>query len=190
MSDSGSIRLRRRTRVLTAEERALWKAATQSVAPLGAAAPAPAEPTALAPPPDVPTVPAPVAAIPRSAATSPPALSPLGRRARSRLVRGRDAIDSRLDLHGLTQQRAHGALLRFLRRAQGENAKLVLVITGKGARPQGDHTGERGVLRRLVPQWLELPEFRAYVVGFEPAHIAHGGEGALYVRLRRSREAP
>jgi DNA-nicking Smr family endonuclease len=46
---------------------------------------------------------------------------------------------------------------------------------------------ERGVLRRQVPQWLSLPEFRSLVVGFEEAHIGHGGEGALYVRIRRSR---
>ena len=61
----------------------------------------------------------------------------------------------------------------------------MLVITGKGARVEGER--ERGVLRRHVPQWLGLPEFRAYVVGFEDAHVAHGGEGALYVRLRRAR---
>ena len=59
----------------------------------------------------------------------------------------------------------------------------MVVITGKGA--GGD--GERGVLRRQVPQWLRLPEFRAYVVGFEDAHIAHGGEGALYVRIRKGK---
>jgi DNA-nicking Smr family endonuclease len=58
---------------------------------------------------------------------------------------------------------------------------LVLVITGKG------RGGEVGVLRRQVPQWLSLPEFRSFVIGFEDAHIAHGGEGAIYVRVRRSR---
>jgi DNA-nicking Smr family endonuclease len=59
----------------------------------------------------------------------------------------------------------------------------VLVITGKGGRSDG----ARGVLRRQVPQWLGLPEFRAYVVGFEDAHVAHGGEGALYVRIRKNK---
>ena len=59
----------------------------------------------------------------------------------------------------------------------------MLVITGKGV--AGD--AERGVLRRQVPQWLALPEFRTLVVGFEEAHIGHGGEGALYVRIRRAR---
>ena len=69
----------------------------------------------------------------------------------------RNAIDARLDLHGRTQSEAHAALLRFLRRAQANGAKTVLVITGKG----GDRDGERGVLKRQVPLWLALPEFRA-----------------------------
>ena len=113
-----------------------------------------------------------------------PPLAPLGRRMKQRVVRGKEAIDGRLDLHGLTQSEAHAALLRFLRSASSRSARLVLVITGKGARA-GE--GERGVLKRHVPQWLGLPEFRALVIGFEDAHVAHGGEGALYVRVRRSK---
>jgi DNA-nicking Smr family endonuclease len=112
-------------------------------------------------------------------------LVPLGRRERSRLSRGRSEIDARLDLHGMTQLRAHGALLGFLHRAHHEGLTFVLVITGKGTASGSE--AERGVLRRQVPQWLSLPEFRAFVVGFEPAHIGHGGEGALYVRIRRSK---
>jgi DNA-nicking Smr family endonuclease len=113
-----------------------------------------------------------------------PQLTPLGRRKRSRVARGRDEIDGRLDLHGLTQREAHASLLRFLRDASARQARLVLVITGKGG---GD--GERGVLRRQLPHWLALPEFRSLVVGFEQAHIAHGGEGAWYISVRRSRTA-
>ena len=62
----------------------------------------------------------------------------------------------------------------------------MLVITGKGARGEG--AGERGVLKRQVPHWLALPEFRALVIGFEDAGVKHGGAGALYVRLRRMRD--
>ena len=102
---------------------------------------------------------------------------------RSRVARGKEGIDGRLDLHGLTQEEAHAELLRFLRNASVRDVRLVLVITGKGARKDG----ERGILKRQVPHWLGLPEFRAFVVGFEDAHIAHGGEGALYVRVRRTR---
>jgi DNA-nicking Smr family endonuclease len=109
-------------------------------------------------------------------------LAPLGRRLRQRVARGKEAIDGRLDLHGLTQSEAHAALLHFLRKASAREARLVLVITGKGR-----DEGGRGVLRRQVPNWLNLPEFRAFVIGFEEAHMAHGGEGALYVRIRRTR---
>ena len=111
-----------------------------------------------------------------------PALAPLDRRAKQKLARGTQAIDARLDLHGRTQSEAHAALLRFLHRAQAKGAKTVLVITGKG----GSRESERGVLKRQVPMWLALPEFRALVVGFADAAIGHGGEGALYVRVRRA----
>ena len=115
---------------------------------------------------------------------SRPPLAPLGRRERSQLSRGRKEIDARLDLHGMTQTRAHGALSGFLQRAHSDGLTFVLVITGKG---KMGAESERGVLRRQVPQWLGLPEFRSLVVGFEEAHIGHGGEGALYVRIRRAK---
>ncbi len=123
------------------------------------------------------------AAPPVAASPKPPPLTLLARRERSRIARGRTDIDARLDLHGMTQSRAHGALLRFLIRAQNDGMMLVLVITGKGA---GKGEG-RGVLRQQVPEWLGLAEFRALVIGFEEAHAAHGGGGALYVRVRRAR---
>jgi DNA-nicking Smr family endonuclease len=116
----------------------------------------------------------------------PPPLLPIDRRTRQRLARGTETIAGRIDLHGRTQGDAHEALLRFLHRAQGTGARIVLVITGKGGRA-GEVAGGRGVLKRQVPLWLALPEFRIYVAGFEKAHVEHGGEGALYVRLRRSR---
>ena len=116
---------------------------------------------------------------------STPALASLDRRTRQKLSRGRETIDARLDLHGMTQEQAHGALSRFLRNAQNEGMKFVIVVTGKGLR--GASGGERGVLRREVPRWLGMPEFRDVVVGFEVASVAHGGEGALYVRVRRGR---
>ena len=114
-----------------------------------------------------------------------PALSPILRKDRQRLARGNAAIDARIDLHGMTQAEAHGALRRLLRRSQADGAKFVLVITGKGA-PDASR-GERGVLRRQVPMWLALPEFRRYVLGFDVADTGHGGEGALYVRLRKAK---
>jgi len=117
----------------------------------------------------------------------PPPLAPLDRRGRKRVARGRDPIDARIDLHGKTQSEAHDALVRFVRRAQSNGARVVLVVTGKGSGTSRDGERERGVLRRQVPLWLTLPEFRSLIIGFEEAHVAHGGEGALYVRLRRIR---
>ncbi len=176
-----------RRRLLTPDERVLWTTVTRSIAPLHPES-LPYSHNDVA----ATSMPEPVASVARSAGAvklgvsatppSPPPLSPLGRRMRAHVARGKEALDARLDLHGLTQAQAHSALLHFLRNAHARGARLVLVITGKGGR--GD--GERGVLRRQVPQWLGLPEFRAFVVGYEDAHITHGGEGALYVRVRRA----
>ena len=122
--------------------------------------------------------------VPAVVADSAPHLAPLDRRSRQRLARGTQDIEARLDLHGRTQSEAHAALLRFLHRAQADGAKTVLVITGKGG---AGSSREPGVLKRQVPLWLALPEFRGLVVGFGPAAIGHGGAGALYVRVRRAR---
>jgi DNA-nicking Smr family endonuclease len=117
--------------------------------------------------------------------TKAPSPVSLTRRERSQLSRGRKDIDARIDLHGMTQARAHRALLRFLQAASSDGLTFVLVITGKGR--ADDPGSERGVLRRQVPRWFDLPEFRSLVAGFDEAHVGHGGQGALYVRLRRAR---
>jgi len=186
----------RRRRALSEEERALWESVAKQTKPLRkkprvtksqAPPPEPDAPvavkTAAAPksPPSAKAQPAPRADV---APAAPPLVS-LGRRERSQLSRGRKEIDARLDLHGMTQTRAHRALFGFLQQAHHEGLTFVLVITGKG---KLGAESERGVLRRQVPQWLSLPEFRTLVVGFEEAHIGHGGEGALYVRIRRGRK--
>jgi DNA-nicking Smr family endonuclease len=111
----------------------------------------------------------------------------LERRLKQRLARGTEPIEARLDLHGRSQSEAHAALLHALRRAQADGIKIVLVITGKGSLGGRDFASERGVLKRQVPLWLKLPEFRPYVLAIDDAHIGHGGEGALYVRVRRQR---
>jgi DNA-nicking Smr family endonuclease len=174
-------------RHLSEEERALWENVAGQVKPLRkklhvgkVAAPISEAPTTklAASPRPIPSISA-----PKPSKPAVPPLAPLGRRERSRLSKRRSEIDARLDLHGMTQTRAHRMLLAFLQRAHHDGLTFVLVITGKGV--VGD--AERGVLRRQVPQWLSLPEFRTLVVGFEEAHIGHGGEGALYVRIRRAR---
>jgi DNA-nicking Smr family endonuclease len=120
-----------------------------------------------------------------------PALAPLDRKVRTALRRGTLAVDAVLDLHGLRQAEAHGALVAFLRRARARDHGLVLVVTGKGAAGGSDTLfEERGVLRRVVPHWLRLPDLRPLVLGFEEAAPQHGGSGALYVRLRRKGGRP
>ena len=182
----------RRKRALSEEEHALWESVAKQIRPLrkkpraakAAAVLSDSGTDAVKPvAPPKPLSPAEMARAPKLPSAAPP-LAPLGRRERSQLSRGRKQIDARLDLHGMTQTRAHRALFGFLQRAHGEGLTFVLVITGKG---KMGVESERGVLRRQVPQWLGQPEFRSLVVGFEEAHIGHGGEGALYVRIRRSR---
>ncbi|MBS7696951.1 MULTISPECIES: Smr/MutS family protein [unclassified Chelatococcus] len=129
-------------------------------------------------------------ATPDSRAPKVPPLAPLERRQRLALRRGTEAIEAVLDLHGMRQIEAHAALTGFVRRAQREQKRVVVVVTGKGGGEGSSKLmfGERGVLRRLVPQWLASPELRSVVLGYGEAGRHHGGSGALYVRLRRSRE--
>lgn len=177
-------------RALSDDERALWDTVTRALKPLkrrkkieGDVAEA-AKAATVKPARDVVKSSAPVTP---PARPGPPPLAPLGRRMRQKLARGSESIDARIDLHGMTQADAHEALAHFLRRAQHDGARVVLVITGKGTRPGLDPYVERGVLRRQVPHWLESAELRPYVVGFESAGMGHGGAGALYVRVRRGR---
>jgi DNA-nicking Smr family endonuclease len=103
------------------------------------------------------------------------------------------SIDARLDLHGMRQRDAHARLRAFLLDAHARGCRTVLVITGKGGEStQQDHLaramGEarRGVLRQGVPHWLEEPDLRAIVLSYTSASVRHGGEGALYVQLRKA----
>jgi DNA-nicking Smr family endonuclease len=192
-----------RRRQLSDEERKLWKNIARSVKPLRkiteAFEPLLEEPAKSPPPKPRGKFAGVVSQVAVSQVTASriaappklPPLAPLDRRLKKRVARGREPIEARLDLHGMTQAEAHDELLRFLRHAQADGVRTVLVVTGKGAggsRPREyDPDRERGVLRRQVPMWLALPEFRLFVVGFDAAHVGHGGQGALYVRLRRSR---
>ncbi len=112
-------------------------------------------------------------------------LSPLDSKGRRRLKRGQDSLDATLDLHGMTQSAAHGRLIQFLYQAHASNARYVLVITGKGRSPNAE-SGQRGVLRQAVPQWLRDSQLSPIIGGFHEANLSHGGAGALYIRLRRN----
>jgi DNA-nicking Smr family endonuclease len=183
-------------RGLSDDERTLWREVTRSVRPLRRLRLKAEQGEAVLPKssPNPSAEPKP-GAMARTAASRPvvppklkpaPGLAPIERRQKKKLARGTEPIEARLDLHGCTQSEAHAALLQFLRRAQGSGARYALVITGKG-RTGSDGFREAGVLKRQVPQWLAMPEFRVFVVGFDDASAAHGGDGALYVRLRRGR---
>lgn len=99
-------------------------------------------------------------------------------RRKHRIAKERDPIGARIDLHGMDQQRAKAALEGFVLRAWDDGFRAVLVITGKGT--LGD-----GVLRRRAPEWLGGMALRGVVAGISEAHRRHGGEGALYVALKR-----
>jgi len=107
-----------------------------------------------------------------------------------RMKRGKLKPEGRIDLHGMTLDRAHPALTRYILSAQAAGKRLVLVITGKG-RTGRDDGGPipvpRGVLRHQVPQWLGSPPLLQAVIQVAPAHVSHGGDGAYYVYLRRAR---
>jgi DNA-nicking Smr family endonuclease len=177
-----------RLRRLSDEEIALWTEVARGVARRrGATLPTPSKPVgagARAPAPS-PIPPEPAAG--RPAKPSAPPLAPIERRLKRELARGRAPIDAALDLHGLTQAEAHQALRGFLRHSQTRGARLVIIVTGKGGAIDelSGWPNERGVLKRLTPQWLREPDLRSVVLGFEEAGRAHGGSGALYVRLRR-----
>jgi DNA-nicking Smr family endonuclease len=168
-----------RRRSLSAEERALWARAMRTVTPLHPDA-TPAEPVVEPPsapaeaPPDV----EPRAPIRKVGASADTRLPPLDRRTAQRLRRGRFPIDGSFDLHGHTQASAHDALLAFLLRGRAKGWRHVLVVTGRGS-------SGGGVLKRSVPRWLAEPAFARHVTGFTEAGPRHGGEGALYVVLRR-----
>ncbi len=120
--------------------------------------------------------------------SSPPSLSPgqtdmMDKRTARRLKRGQLGIDARLDLHGHVQATAHRALESFLERSFYEGHRTVLVITGKGNRG----TGQVGVLKEAVPRWLNQMPIRDWVTGFSYAAVKDGGDGALYIRIKRRR---
>jgi DNA-nicking Smr family endonuclease len=186
----------------------LWRHTARSVTPLRKAKPrvpevgAPQEqqPKPRPPPPKSPPHPPTVARTisppqspKRGAPKPPPPLVPIERRKARRIARGIVEIDDRIDLHGLRQADAERRLRAFLLGARAQGLRTVLVITGKGGargvgpRDDGIERSEPGVLRRSVPMWLEQPELRDCVAGIAPAHIRHGGSGAIYIHLRKAR---
>ena len=143
--------------------------------------PAPEPPAASPAPPPLPPLrpaPPPPRVLPALGHGATPGLD---KRSAERMKRGEMEIDGRLDLHGMTQDTAHAALLGFVTRAYDAGRRCLLVITGKGNR-EGT-----GVLRANVPRWLNQSPCRERILGFSHARPQHGGEGALYVLIKRHR---
>lgn len=117
-------------------------------------------------------------------------------RTAERLRKGAIEPDAKIDLHGYTEQAAHDALVNFLRNAATGGVRLALVVTGKGLKPAAPDEPfdleldrrTRGVLKAMVPRWLEEPALARLVADVRTAHRRHGGAGALYVYLRKERK--
>ncbi len=173
---------RRPEEKLTGEDRVLWSLVARSATPLRGKR-AVDVPDVVLEPETTPPKPAPVPST--QIAEKPGPRHPvhlLDRPTLEKLAKGRMPIEGRVDLHGMTQSEAYSLLYSFLSRAHAGGVRYVLVITGKGSSSGGD-----GVLRRSVPAWLSTPAFRPLVSSHDHAARHHGGSGALYVRLRRTR---
>lgn len=193
--------VKRKGRHLSEAEQSLWKSVTDTARPLS---PNPMSPEGVpgpAPKRNPPVFQEPMTQIGHVAkpqARFIPAPSPvkdlaqgaagLDGRTAERLRKGKLAPEARIDLHGYTADRAHGALNAFMDSARARGLRCVLVITGKGrASDEPGSYSETGVLRRNVPRWLGQAPHASHVVGVYPAHPRHGGGGAFYVYLRKNR---
>ncbi|MBX9634762.1 MAG: Smr/MutS family protein [Magnetospirillum sp.] len=181
---------RTRRRVLSPDEARIWRAIASSATPLPGH-----ELPELEPEPEDVTLPEPVASPPPPILVqkAPPPVrrelhglahgttAGVDKRSAERMKKGEMEIDGRLDLHGMTQDSAHGHLVAFINRAYDAGKRCVLVITGKGNR-EGT-----GVLRANTPRWLNQSPCRERILAFSFAKPQHGGEGALYVMIKRRR---
>jgi len=176
----------------TDDDATVWKRLTDGVKPYRPDPPAPVRPKVSPPAPRRARTAVPAA---RSIPVTSPARNPdpvdlragehagIDKSTRRRLAQGQLAIESRLDLHGMTAAQAERRLSTFIDSAARLDQRCVLVITGKGV--EGN-----GVLRRLVPQWLKAPPLAPRVLAISAARPADGGDGAIYVLLRRRRQSP
>ncbi|WP_246148618.1 Smr/MutS family protein [Skermanella pratensis] len=191
----------RRRRTVTSDEHSLWRMAMRDTDPL----PGREIPDPPAPSPALPALPVEISpAVPdgspgrggglavsghrnRLPALDPASPPGLDRRTDDRMRRGRLGIEGRIDLHGMTQSQAHAALNSFILRGWHEQRRMVLVITGKGSAAKGSGGQGAGILRQIVPRWLNESPLRPLVLAIQRAQPKDGGDGALYVLLKRRR---
>jgi DNA-nicking Smr family endonuclease len=190
--------MRRPRRPLRPEEADLWSEVAQTIRPMHKARPRKTAATAIQAPVEAPTAkaierpkplmiasrvtPEPLVRVP----VQPVAAVVMDARAYTRMRKGRISPEARIDLHGMTVAEAHSALIGFIARSHASGLRLVLVITGKGKIGSDPEWGSpRGVLRNQVPHWLRLPPLGPRILQVAGAHASHGGDGALYVYLRK-----
>jgi DNA-nicking Smr family endonuclease len=179
-------------RNLNSEDLEIWRFVTRSVTPYNdmatrhpnddpaddrSDAPATRRKPAFPPPTDPTPLPVPRPPPPLAVGVT----ADIDRRTAQRFTRGDMAIDGRIDLHGLTLDQAHGALVSFMRSASARGARCVVVVTGKGK----DQT--IGKIRREAPHWLNQASLRSLIIAISQARPRQGGAGALYVLLKRKR---
>jgi len=186
------------TRYLSPDEAALWRRVVQSVNPIDpgkmpASAPAPA-PSLAARVPLVPPAATPKTLARAVAAKAPPAPPVPGTTLDGgwdrRLSSGRFIPDTTVDLHGHTLDTAYQLLDRRLDQAIRRGDRVLLLITGKPPRPESERPHARGRIRAAVGDWLAASRHAGDIAAVRGAHPRHGGNGALYIVLRRSRSAP
>ncbi len=121
-----------------------------------------------------------------------PEITQIDRKKIRKLVTEQIEIQATLDLHGYRQEEAHQALKSFIRTSQARNHRYVLVVTGKGSRKTSSQGFwddiEPGVLKRNVPVWLSEPDLKDYIVSYSTAQPKHGGDGALYIHIRKAKK--
>lgn len=168
-------------RDLSEDDRILWNLVARSARPLKGKT-AVEIPDIIEPKPEPTAAPVNGVPVPVAKPKSQHVSHALDDQTRDKLKKGRLPLEGRVDLHGMRQDEAYSLLLTFLHRAHAGGIRYVLIITGKGSSSGGD-----GILRRAVPAWLSTPAFRHLVSSHDHAARNHGGSGALYVRLRRTR---
>jgi DNA-nicking Smr family endonuclease len=183
-------------RRLSPEEQALWKALAKTVRPLRRTRPKPVvlteEPTPKAETPPTPRV---RGRIPPTRKPDPPAVQrpapvpvPVLDSSWEKKIRGGHLVpDLSVDLHGLNLTAAHLRLDRLLGEAVMSDARVLLVVTGKprSHRPLPGESGKRGAIRAEIGDWLARSPYAGRIASVRSAHPRHGGEGALYLILRR-----
>lgn len=115
----------------------------------------------------------------------------IDRRTAQKFTRGEFKIERRLDLHGYTEKEAYDKVFEFVKTSYLQNCRCILIITGKGSlhrEEDDDIFASRGILKDQVPNWLNSDELRPLILSFSYSKPADGGEGALYILLRRNRK--